>query len=583
MTRLCCARPCLHKRGGSFEVGHYAQQRQTLLSHYLFLCTVTYLSLDNLGTSLFERAAVNSMPTRLSTSTTSFICHRCWTSLSSTTKRRRFQTTTSSTSRLQPDIYDVVTVGGGPAGLALHVALKSSPITSHLKTALIETQDLSKLSQWTSQEDQFSNRASSLTPSSISFLESSGTWNHVNQFRVQAYDEMQVWDAANDSSIQFDWTAEARKYNAPPGTVATMIENTNLTKSLLDRIAELGAKDTLFSNTSVASITHGEDDPDGLNLSSWPVLKLDVKTTSSQSTIAARLLIGADGFNSPVRTFAGIASHGWDYNRHGVVATLKVQPTDTTSEDFDLFSEDPQPNRATAYQRFLPQLGGPVAVLPLPENHASLVWSTTPQNAAYLKSLPPAGQVSMVNAALRLSQADIKYMFTLNPSNPAQHEDELRWRLRHTPPPSISRQAPNVTGIQENTLASFPLRFRHATSLLSHRVALIGDAVHTIHPLAGQGLNLGLADASALSQTIGYAVEHGMDIGDGFALERYNSERFGKGLLMAGGVDALNWAYQLGSGGDGMVNAVLGRARGLGMKAVGLVPGLREVVMRGAS
>ena len=403
----------------------------------------------------------------------------------------------------------------------------------------------------------------------MAFLESIDAWRHVDETRVQPYNEMQVWDAANDSSIQFDWRAEARQYNAPLRTVATMTENANLTKGLLERIYELNAEKSLFVNTKVSSIQMGNDDLDDLNLSSWPVLSLDSSSTTRgselPSQIAARLLIGADGFNSPVRTFAGISSHGWDYDRHGVVATLRTEPV----EKVDSFYSDDAANQATAFQRFLPQLGGPIAILPLPDNHASLVWSTTPANATYLKSLPPSALVQVLNAALRLSQTDIKYLFTLPANSESTHESELKWRLQHTNPPQLSAPPPVIAGVKEGSVASFPLRFRHATTITAHRIALVGDAAHTVHPLAGQGLNLGLADAQALANTIVYSMEHGMDIGDSMALERYGSERFGKGIMMAGGVDALNWMYQLGGNGQGIVASIVGRARGLGMAALG--------------
>lgn len=377
---------------------------------------------------------------------------------------------------------------------------------------------------------------------------------------------MQVWDAANDSSIQFDWRAEARKYNAPARTVATMTENANLSKSLLERIYELNAEQSLFANTKVSSIDMGSDEPEGLDFSNWPVLSLDSgKSSESPTTIAARLLIGADGFNSPVKTFAGINSHGWDYGRHGVVATLRVERTEQAGTSY----EEDASNQAIAFQRFLPQLGGPIAVLPLPDNHASLVWSTTPANAAYLKSLPASTLVHVLNAALRLSQTDLTYLFTLPFDDTSDsHRSELEWRQKHTNLPRIATPPPIITGVQEGSVASFPLRFRHAAAVSAPRIALVGDAAHTIHPLAGQGLNLGLADARALADTIIYAADHGMDIGDPMTLERYSSDRFGKGIVMAGGVDLLNWMYQLGSGGQGILSSLIGRARGLGMSAV---------------
>lgn len=422
--------------------------------------------------------------------------------------------------------------------------------------------------------DQFSNRASSLTPRSVEFLTQSGAWNHIEQERVQPYNEMHVWDASNDATMRFDWRAESQRYNAPPRVVATMTENANLTRALLKRIDELHAGSCLKTSTKVAAVEMGQDEPEGVDFSNWPIITLESSNTPpGASKIAARLLIGADGFNSPVRSFAGINSHGWDYNRHGVVATLKVKNPLSLEEA----------GAVVAYQRFLPQLGGPIAILPLPNGHASLVWSTTPSNASFLKSIDPKAFVAMVNAALRCGQTDILYMSALGPSSTQQIVSEYNWRADHTKQRNAELMLPEVIDVQQQTVASFPLRFRQATALTGPRIALIGDAAHTIHPLAGQGLNLGLADAQSLAETIAYSVEHGMDLGNSLTLERYSSDRFGKGLLMGGGVDALNWMYQIGSG-DGVVSSMMSNVRGLGMKAfnssLAEQTGLKGAIMR---
>lgn len=456
-------------------------------------------------------------------------------------------------------------------------------MTSNLKIALLETQDLNKAQQWSPRDDEYSNRASSLTPSSVDFLESIGAWKHVDQCRVQPYDEMQVWDGANDSRIQFDWNAEAQRYNAPRRSIATMMENSNLTRALLTRISELSHDEPspLISKTTVASIENGEDDPEGLDLSSWPVLSLASVDPNQHvsSRIAARLLIGADGVNSPVRQYASIRSKGWDYGRYGVVATLKIAPGEDSS---DSFSYEDSSDHATAYQRFLPALGGPIALLPLPNNYASLVWSTTPRNAAYLKTLAPESLVAMVNAAFRLNQTDIEYMFTLpsstssalsttSPQDMNRHESELSWRLAHTP--SRPSNPPFIASLQAGTLASFPLRFRQSTTYISPHLALIGDAAHTIHPLAGQGLNLGLGDARSLAACIAYGAAHGMDIGDVLTLERYRRERWGAVLKVGGVVDGLEKVF-------GWKGSLAGWGRGLGVGLIGAEGGWTCLVGR---
>ncbi|KAI0442281.1 hypothetical protein F4803DRAFT_520061 [Xylaria telfairii] len=441
------------------------------------------------------------------------ICRSC-------TRKFRQQSIRSYASTSQPDIYDVVCVGGGPAGLSLLAALKANPTTASLRVALVEAQDLGKLRSWTLPLDRFSNRCSSLTPSSANFLDKIGAWSHVRRDRVQPYQEMQVWDGVSDARIEFDWTPGS----APDRrTIAYMIENLNLTSGLLKRIDELGGI-TIFDSARVENITLGEETEE-LDFREWPIVHL-----GEGRQLAARLLVGADGANSPVRAFAGIDSKGWDYGRHGVVATLELEGNGWGGEETKI-----------AYQRFLPT--GPVAMLPLPGNYSTLVWSTTPANTSLLKSLPTKDFIALVNAAFRLSPVDLQFMHTMS----SGHEDELSWRLQHTR--FDARAVPQkVFGVQDGTIASFPLKLRHADTYIGERVALVGDAAHTTHPLAGQGLNQGQGDVESLAKTIDYAVSHGQDIGTRMSLEPYNSERYIANHVLLGVVDKLHKLYSVESG-----------------------------------
>lgn len=378
-----------------------------------------------------------------------------------------------------------------------------------------------------------------------------GAWRHVNLPRVQPYQEMQVWDGVSDARISFDWDS-ARPLLSPrkptqPTTIAYMIENVNTTTALLSRLSELGGVD-IFSATKVESIELGTD-TEQLDLSSWPIV-----TLSNGKTLAARLLVGADGANSPVRTFAGIASRGFDYNRHGVVASLKLQGPGWGGPDHKI-----------AYQRFLPT--GPIAMLPLPGDMATLVWSTTPERAAKLKSLAPNDFVAMVNAGFRLSPTELEYLHTL----PSGQEDEIAWREKHTR--VDERTVPmRVASVQQGTVASFPLRMRHADTYTGERVALVGDAAHTIHPLAGQGLNQGQGDAASLVQAMSEAVKSGQDIGSTLALESYNSDRYAENNAMLGVCDKLHRLYSAESW------PIVG-LRSMGLRAVDAMGPLKGFLM----
>ena len=361
---------------------------------------------------------------------------------------------------------------------------------------------------------------------------------------------MQVWDGVSGARIEFDWQPGSATASND-GTIAYMTENLNLTSGLLSRLDELGEVD-IFDNAKVEQIALGEATEE-LDLSLWPVVHL-----SGGKQLLARLLVGADGANSPVRSFAGIASQGWDYQRHGVVATLELEGDGWGSE-----------HMKTAYQRFLPT--GPVAMLPMPGNYSTLVWSTTPEYAARLKILSPQNFVALVNAAFRLSPADIAFMHTQE----SGQEDEYSWRLPHT---SFDAHAvpQTVVGVQDGTIASFPLKMRHADTYIGERVALVGDAAHTIHPLAGQGLNQGQGDVESLAKTIEYAVSHGQDIGTRMSLESYPAERYAANHVLLGVCDKLHKVYSVGSG-------PLVPLRSLGLNVVNAMRPLKTFLMEQAA
>ena len=361
---------------------------------------------------------------------------------------------------------------------------------------------------------------------------------------------MQVWDGVSGARIEFDWPPGSAA-SSGDGTIAYMTENLNLTSGLLSRLDELGDV-AMFSNTKVEQIAFGETSDD-LDLSLWPVVHL-----SGGKQLCARLLVGADGANSPVRSFAGIEARGWDYQRHGLVATLELEGDGWGGE-----------YTKTAYQRFLPT--GPVAMLPLPGRYSTLVWSTTPANAARLKGLSPRDLVALVNAAFRLGPPDIAFMHTQETGQ----EDELSWRLPHTSfdPRSVPQ---TVVGVQEGTVASFPLKMRHADTYIGERIALVGDAAHTIHPLAGQGLNQGQGDVESLAKTIEYAVSHGQDIGTRMSLEAYPAERYAANHVLLGVCDKLHKVYSVGSG-------PLVPLRSLGLNAVNAMRPLKTFFMEQAA
>lgn len=199
------------------------------------------------------------------------------------------------------------------------------------------------------------------------------------------------------------------------------------------------------------------------------------------------LLVAADGANSKVRALEHIAMREWDYNHHAIVATVKTELS----------------HGHTARQRFLPE--GPLAFLPLSSaqddtHYCSIVWSAIPSYAENLMSLTDDEFTEALAAAFEYQLGSIS---------------------------AVSRRF------------SFPLRQRHVVDYIKPGLALVGDAAHTIHPLAGQGVNLGLMDIKTLSEELLRSQQRGLNPGSIAVLERYQRRRKGANLAMMAGMDGL--------------------------------------------
>ena len=242
-------------------------------------------------------------------------------------------------------------------------------------------------------------------------------------------------------------------------------------------------------------------------------------TLSDGRVLNARLLVGADGRRSGVAERAGITREGWGYGQTALVAAI----------DHEL------PHNGIAHQFFMPT--GPLAILPLSGNRSSIVWSDTDENARVISAL-----------------SDEDFLAVLRP----RFGDFLG---------KISLAGPRF---------SYPLNLTLARAYAAPRVALVGDAAHGVHPIAGQGLNLGLRDVAALAEVLVEARRRGEDIGAIDVLERYQGWRRFDSTALALGMDSVNKLFSND-------NPVLRAGRDLGMGLVQALGPLRRTFMRQAA
>lgn len=242
-------------------------------------------------------------------------------------------------------------------------------------------------------------------------------------------------------------------------------------------------------------------------------------TLSDGTTLRARLLIACDGKKSAIARRAGIKRTGWEYDQSALVTAIAHE----------------HPHHGTAHQFFMPS--GPLAILPLTENRVSLVWTENKRRAAMIQAMD-----------------DDAYL------------DELRPRFG--------------SFLGEIKLAgarfAYPLELSIAANFVAPRLALVGDAAHAVHPIAGQGLNAGLKDVAALAEVLVDAHRRGEDIGRSDVLVRYQQWRRFDATTLALATDTFNKLFSND-------NSALRLIRDIGLGVTNAIPGLRRGLIREAA
>jgi ubiquinone biosynthesis UbiH/UbiF/VisC/COQ6 family hydroxylase len=385
--------------------------------------------------------------------------------------------------------FDVVIVGGGIVGLALARALAGSGLDLALVEPRAPRGDLPPPDAWDS-------RVYAVSPGSAAFFERCGVWQRLSGERVTRVEAMRVYGDRTDACLRFD------AYDAALRELAFIVEGNRLQHALWSCVREQEIELLCPADWTELDVT-----------AERAVLRL-----ADGAEVAARLLVGADGADSRVRTAAGIAMTQGDYGQLGVVANFSCE----------------KPHRGTAYQWFMRD--GVLALLPLPGGRVSMVWSVARERGEELLALE-AGEL-----AARAESASRGALGALRPLAPA---------------------------------AAFPLRLQRVERFVTPRLALAGDAAHNVHPLAGQGMNLGLRDARILADTL---IERGAwrDCGEYALLRRYERSRKEDVVAMQLTTDGLQKLFASDA-------VLLSDARNLGLKLVDRLPFLKNFLAHHAA
>ncbi len=382
---------------------------------------------------------------------------------------------------------DVLIVGGGLVGSTLAAALAGTGVSA----AVVDSTDL-----YSAINSEFDGRSFAVSHASHRLLSAVGIWPYLDKDQSPILD-IRISDGSSLMFLHFDQRDSGGK---PMGY---MVENHSLRRAQYKRLLE--AKDLIVHSPD--SIVFLERTANGVTAD-----------LASGTRLKAKLLVGADGRGSKVRSEAGIGLTKWKYNQTGIVCVVR--------HDYH--------HNHIAQERFLPS--GPFAILPLigdpPEagNRSSLVWTEVNE------LIPNLMNLSDLDFTREISQRFCNFLGNVELAGPRY---------------------------------SFPLALQFAKNSMDRRLILVGDAATAMHPIAGQGLNMGLRDVAALAEVLLEAVKLGLDIGEDQILQKYvRWRRFDTNLMLAA-TDGLNRLFSNNWGPTRL-------ARDLGLSAVNRCPPLKR-------
>ncbi|GAB1266852.1 2-octaprenyl-3-methyl-6-methoxy-1,4-benzoquinol hydroxylase [Aurantivibrio infirmus] len=419
---------------------------------------------------------------------------------------------------MDKDKFDIVIVGAGIVGATLACALASLQNGKALSIAIVEPgkppEHYSDIS--------FDPRVVALTRKSQLLFNDLGVWSAIEAGRPCAYHKMHVWDGEGTAAIDFSDVAVKQD------NLGHIVENSLVLNSLLEKLSSFknvelirGEKVESIQKSEFESASRTDNNQSATNKNN--ALKQTSLQLTGNRVLSSNLVLAADGGNSAIRKMLAMPTREWSYGQQAIVTTVRTEHS----------------HAFTAWQRFMTT--GPLAFLPLltesgDDHHSSIVWSLT-------------------DAQL--------------PAVMAMKDDEFAEKLGA----EFEFRLGRVESVAKRY--AFPLIQRHAIDYVKPGIALVGDAAHTIHPLAGQGVNLGLEDVAVLVAEIDRAISRQLPLSDFSILKRYQRERKDENLKMMAVMEGFKRLFE-------SVNPVVSTSRNIGMTSINRIPLLKNAIVKHA-